>query len=152
MPAKIAILAGTIIQSMGQFDGIATIGTAFGGIPNKLPTFQLPNITTSRIIELIGPSFTIALLGAIESLLSAVIADEMANTKHNANQELIGQGIANILTPLFSGFAATGAIARTATNVKNGGTSDVLLKSVYQSQISGAGNTMKMKVGNVDSQ
>ena len=75
------------------------------------------------MIELIGPAFTIAMLGAIESLLSAVVADGMAGTRHDSNQELIGQGIANIVTPLFGGFAATGAIARTATNVRNGGTS-----------------------------
>ena len=70
-----------------------------------------------------GPAFTIALLGAIESLLSAVVADGMAGTRHDSNQELIGQGIANIVAPLFGGFAATGAIARTATNIRNGATS-----------------------------
>ena len=75
------------------------------------------------MITLIGPAFTIAMLGAIESLLSAVVADGMAGTRHDSNQELIGQGIANILAPLFGGFAATGAIARTATNIRNGGTS-----------------------------
>ena len=74
-------------------------------------------------IELLGPAFTIAMLGAIESLLSAVVADGMAGTRHDSNQELIGQGIANLAAPLFGGFAATGAIARTATNVRNGGTS-----------------------------
>jgi SulP family sulfate permease len=75
------------------------------------------------VVTLIGPAFTIALLGAIESLLSAVVADGMSGTRHDSNQELIGQGIANILSPLFGGFAATGAIARTATNIRNGGTS-----------------------------
>jgi SulP family sulfate permease len=75
------------------------------------------------VIELIGPAFAIAMLGAIESLLSAVVADGMAGTRHDSNQELIGQGVANMLAPLFGGFAATGAIARTATNVRNGGTS-----------------------------
>jgi sulfate permease, SulP family len=74
-------------------------------------------------VTLIGPAFTIALLGAIESLLSAVVADGMSGTRHDSNQELIGQGVANIVTPLFGGFAATGAIARTATNIRNGGTS-----------------------------
>ena len=75
------------------------------------------------MIELLGPAFAIAMLGAIESLLSAVVADGMAGTRHDSNQELIGQGIANIAAPLFGGFAATGAIARTATNIRNGGNS-----------------------------
>jgi sulfate permease, SulP family len=76
-------------------------------------------------VQLIGPAFTIALLGAIESLLSATVADGMANTQHDSNQELIGQGIGNILSPLFGGFAATGAIARTATNIRNGANSPI---------------------------
>ncbi len=83
----------------------------------------LPDITLARVLELAGPAFTIAMLGAIESLLSAVVADGMAGTRHDSNQELVGQGIANILAPLFGGFAATGAIARTATNIRNGGNS-----------------------------
>jgi SulP family sulfate permease len=83
----------------------------------------VPHVTASRVIELLGPAFAIAMLGAIESLLSAVVADGMAGTRHNSNQELVGQGIANIAAPLFGGFAATGAIARTATNIRNGGTS-----------------------------
>jgi SulP family sulfate permease len=83
--------------------------------------FSSSNPSFSEVIELIGPAFTIALLGGIESLLSAVVADGMMGTRHNSNQELIGQGLANIVCPLFGGFAATGAIARTATNVRNGG-------------------------------
>jgi SulP family sulfate permease len=79
-------------------------------------------MTVSQVLSLVGPAFTIAMLGAIESLLSAVVADRMAGTRHNSNQELVGQGVANIVTPLFGGFAATGAIARTATNIRNGGT------------------------------
>src|SRR3546814_12748453 len=75
------------------------------------------------VVLLLPSAFTIAMLGAIESLLSAVVADGMAGTKHDSNQELVGQGIANILSPLFGGIAATGAIARTATNIRNGGTS-----------------------------
>jgi SulP family sulfate permease len=75
------------------------------------------------MVQLIGPAFTIAMLGAIESLLSAVVADGMAGTRHDSNQELIGQGLANIIAPLLGGFAATGAIARTATNIRNGGNS-----------------------------
>ena len=119
----VAMIAVTLIQSLFHFDGVATIGSAFGGIPQGLPSIGLPAITLPRIIELIGPAFTIAVLGTIESLLSAVVADGMAGTKHNSNQELIGQGIANIVTPFFGGFAATGAIARTATNIRNGGNS-----------------------------
>lgn len=119
----IALLAGTLLQVSFQFTSVETIGSAFGGIPVGLPSLQIPPFTMTTIIELIGPAFTIAMLGAIESLLSAVVADSMANTKHNSNQELVGQGLANIVTPLFGGFAATGAIARTATNIKNGGTS-----------------------------
>ncbi|WP_268247098.1 SulP family inorganic anion transporter, partial [Jeongeupia chitinilytica] len=99
-----------------------TIGSAFGGIPQQLPRPHLPELSFARVLELIGPAFTIAMLGAIESLLSAVVADGMAGTRHDSNQELIGQGIANIAAPLFGGFAATGAIARTATNIRNGGT------------------------------
>jgi sulfate permease, SulP family len=119
----VGLLVATVIQSTMQLPGVATIGTAFGGVPAGLPSLQLPEITASRVIELIGPAFAIAMLGAIESLLSAVVADGMAGTRHDSNQELIGQGIANIVAPLFGGFAATGAIARTATNVRNGGTS-----------------------------
>jgi SulP family sulfate permease len=119
----IALLAATGLQTYFQLDGVATIGSAFGEIPKGLPAFHIPHFTTDKIIELMGPAFAIALLGAIESLLSAIVADGMAGTKHQSNQELIGQGLANIAAPLFGGFAATGAIARTATNVRNGGNS-----------------------------
>jgi SulP family sulfate permease len=119
----IAMVAVTLVQYFGAFPGVATIGTAFGGIPSSLPGFHVPSMTYAQVVELIGPAFTIALLGAIESLLSAVVADGMTCTKHNSNQELIGQGAANILSPIFGGFAATGAIARTATNIRNGATS-----------------------------
>jgi len=119
----VALVFATGLQAMFHFDGLATIGSAFGGIPLGLPSAYIPDITASRVIELIGPAFTIAMLGAIESLLSAVVADGMTGTRHNSNQELIGQGIANMAAPLFGGFAATGAIARTATNIRNGGTS-----------------------------
>jgi sulfate permease, SulP family len=119
----IAMAVATAIQSTFHFEGVATIGSAFGGIPQGLPVLGLPEITLSRVIDLIGPAFTIAMLGAIESLLSATVADGMAGTKHDSNQELIGQGVANLVTPLFGGFAATGAIARTATNIRNGATS-----------------------------
>ena len=119
----VALVVASALQAIFHFDGVRTIGSAFGGIPQGLPTLQLPQVTASEVIALIGPAFTIAMLGAIESLLSAVVADGMAGTHHNSNQELVGQGIANIVVPLFGGIAATGAIARTATNIRNGGTS-----------------------------
>lgn len=119
----VAMVAATLFQALFKFDGVATIGTAFGGIPQELPSFALPHVTAARVLELVGPAFAIAMLGAIESLLSAVVVDGMAGTKHDSNQELVGQGLANLAAPLFGGFAATGAIARTATNFRNGGTS-----------------------------
>lgn len=119
----VAMIVVTLLQMILQLPGVATIGSAFGGIPTGLPTFVVPEMSVPQIIILIGPAFTIAMLGAIEALLSAVVADGMAGTKHDSNQELIGQGLANIVTPFFGGFAATGAIARTATNIRNGATS-----------------------------
>jgi len=119
----IAMTVATLLQTVLHLPGVATLGSAFGGIPQGLPRFALPDLNPSHVITLIGPAFTIALLGAIESLLSAVVADGMAGTRHDSNQELIGQGIANILCPMLGGFAATGAIARTATNIRNGGNS-----------------------------
>ncbi|MBK9250936.1 MAG: STAS domain-containing protein [Proteobacteria bacterium] len=121
----VAMLLATGVQALWHFPTVATLGSAFGGIPRALPGLSLPDITLGEALQLIGPAFAIALLGAIESLLTAVVADGMAGTKHDSNQELIGQGIANLLTPLFGGFAATGAIARTATNIRNGATSPV---------------------------
>ena len=119
----VATVAATLLSQVLHLQGVATIGSVFGGIPQGLPTLALPALGFAEILRLIGPAFTIALLGAIESLLSAVVADGMAGTRHDANQELIGQGVANLLTPLFGGFAATGAIARTATNIRHGGDS-----------------------------
>ncbi len=119
----VAMVSATVIQALFEFKGVATIGSAFGGIPQSLPKFEFIPIHFSQALQLIGPAFTIALLGAIESLLSAVVADSMSGTKHDSNQELVGQGIANIFSPLFGGFASTGAIARTATNIQNGATS-----------------------------
>ena len=119
----VALVVITLLQIVFQFEGVATIGTAFGGIPEGLPSLQWPKISPDRIIELIQPAIAIALLGAIESLLSAVVADGMTNSQHDSNQELIGQGLANIVAPLFGGFAATGALARTATNIRHGGNS-----------------------------
>lgn len=119
----LALVVATGLQAYFHFDGVATIGSAFGGIPQGLPSLHWPTLTSSRLAELLSPAFAIAMLGAIESLLSAVVADGMAGTRHNSNQELIGQGLANIVAPLLGGFAATGAIARTATNIRNGGSS-----------------------------
>lgn len=129
----IAMVVVTLIQSGFQFKSVATLGSTFGAIPQTLPQIHLPDFTFNRTLELIGPAFTIALLGAIESLLSATAADGLAGTRHYSNQELIGQGIANVFTPLFGGFAATGAIARTATNIRNGGNSPIaaIMHSVF---------------------
>ena len=100
---------------------VETIGTRFGELPHTLPMPSFPSISFGAVQRLIQPAFAIALLGAIESLLSAVVADGMIGSKHRSNTELIGQGIANIASGLFGGIPATGAIARTATNIKNGG-------------------------------
>ena len=129
----IALIVVTAVQAVFHFKGVATIGSAFGAIPRGLPAFSIPSLDLARILSLVGPAFTIALLGAIESLLSAVVADGMTGTRHDSNQELIGQGIANIVAPLFGGFAATGAIARTATNIRNGATSPLagIVHSVF---------------------
>lgn len=124
VPAPIvAMVIATIIQAIYQFPSVLTIGSAFGGIPQGLPEFSIPVLSLDKILTLIGPAFTIAMLGAIESLLSAVVADGMSGTKHESNTELFGQGLANIFAPLFGGIASTGAIARTATNIRQGGNS-----------------------------
>ena len=119
----IAMLVAMGVQAYAQFAGVATVGSAFGGIPRALPGLSWPDVSLSDLLHLVGPAFAIALLGAIESLLTAVVADGMTGGRHDSNQELIGQGAANIIVPLFGGFAATGAIARTATSIRNGATS-----------------------------
>ncbi|WP_338450735.1 sulfate permease [Niallia oryzisoli] len=119
------LLLSTIVAAFLYPGQVATIGTAYGEIPNSLPSISLPQVDFRTIQQLIGPALVIALLGGIESLLSAVVADGMTNTRHNSNKELLGQGIANIVTPLFGGIPATGAIARTATNIKNGAASPI---------------------------
>jgi sulfate permease, SulP family len=118
----LAMLAATAATMALAPQGVATIESTFGAIPRALPQLQLPAMSFDQVILLLPSAFTIAMLGAIESLLSAVVADGMAGTRHDSNQELVGQGVANILSPLFGGIAATGAIARTATNIRNGGT------------------------------
>ncbi len=99
---------------------VETIGTRFGGIPSGLPHLVIPKFRSDLIHGLLGPAVTVAMLGAIESLMSAVVADRMSGDRHNPNVELIGQGIANIASPMFGGLPATGAIARTATNIRAG--------------------------------
>lgn len=124
IPSPLVALVGvTVAQSLLQIEGVATIGTAFGGVPTGLPALALPNVSFATVVELLRPAFAIALLGAVESLLSATVADGMIATHHDSNQELIGQGIGNMAAALFGGFAATGAIARTATSVRHGGDS-----------------------------
>lgn len=121
--ALIGIIVSSVVTVFFLQGHVATIGSTYGAIPNTLPEFRIPEITLERIYMLIGPAFVIAMLGGIESLLSAVVADGMTNSKHNSNRELLGQGIANIVTPFFGGIPATGAIARTATNIKSGAVS-----------------------------
>ncbi len=104
---------------------VETIGSRFNGIPQELPAIGLPELSLATLGKLISPALTIALLGAIESLLSARVADSAIDDRHDPNQELIAQGLANLVAPLFGGFAATGAIARTATNVRTGGRTPV---------------------------
>jgi SulP family sulfate permease len=104
---------------------VETIGTRFNGIPSGLPHLVMPKFRIDLIHGLLGPAFTVAMLGAIESLMSAVVSDRMSNDRHNPNVELIGQGVANIFSPLFGGLPATGAIARTATNIRSGAQSPV---------------------------
>ena len=119
----VAMVAATLLQAAWGSPSVATLGSTFGELPRGLPVFTLPSLSLHDVIPLVGPAFAIAMLGAIESLLCAVVADGMAGTRHDPNQELIGQGIANLVVPLFGGFAATGAIARTATNLRNGANS-----------------------------
>ena len=120
----IALIATTLLVQWLHLS-VPTIGSRFGAISATFPAFNLPHLAWSQVQALIAPACTIALLGAIESLLSAVVADGMIGSRHRSNVELVAQGIANVVTPLFGGIPATGAIARTATNVKNGGRTPV---------------------------
>jgi SulP family sulfate permease len=120
----VALVAGTGICAALHLP-LATIGSKFGAIPQGLPHFSMLSIDFNHLSDLLSPAFTIALLGAIESLLCAVVADAMTNDKHDANQELMGQGIANMLVPFFGGIPVTGAVARTATSISNGGRTPV---------------------------
>lgn len=115
----IALFAGTAVAYFAKLP-VDTIGTRFGGIPQTLPQFHIPEFKPELIPALFPSALTVALLGAIESLLCAVVADRMTKDRHNPNVELIGQGVANLVSPLFGGLPATGAIARTATSIRSG--------------------------------
>jgi SulP family sulfate permease len=120
----VALLLATIVVQVFHIP-VETIGSRFGRVPHSLPMPHPPHVTWQMITGLVSPAITIALLGAIESLLSAVVADGMLRTRHRSNMELIAQGAANIFSPMFGGIPVTGAIARTATNIKNGGRTPV---------------------------
>ena len=115
----LALLGGTAMVALSGLD-VETIGSRFGGIPGGLPQVQIPRFEAALIPVLLRPALTVALLGAIESLMSAVVADRMSGDRHNPNVELVAQGIANVASPVFGGLPATGAIARTATNIRSG--------------------------------
>ncbi|HKY02612.1 MAG TPA: SulP family inorganic anion transporter [Burkholderiales bacterium] len=120
----IVLILGTLAVAMFNIP-VETIGSRFGGIPRDLPEFVLPEFEWKTVQHLFGPIITIAILGAIESLLCARVADSMIGDRHDPNQELMAQGIANVAAPLFGGLCATGTIARTATNVRAGATSPI---------------------------
>ena len=120
----VALIVTTVLVQVLHLP-VETIGARFGAIHAGLPRPQLPHVTIPLLGVLVGPALTIALLAAIESLLSAVVADGMIGGRHRSNMELVAQGVANIVSPIFGGMPATGAIARTATNVKNGGRTPV---------------------------
>ena len=115
----VALFAGTALVVLFKLP-VETIGTRFGGIPSGFPGMKIPQFRPDLLRPLISPAITVAMLGAIESLMTAVVSDRMSGTKHNPNVELVGQGVANIMSPLFGGLPATGAIARTATNIRSG--------------------------------
>jgi len=115
----VALFAGTALVMILKLP-VETIGTRFGGIPSGIPSIKIPHFHFDLLRPLISPAITVAMLGAIEALMSAVVSDRMSGNKHNPNVELVGQGIANIFSPLFGGLPATGAIARTATNIRSG--------------------------------
>ncbi len=115
----VGLVAGTTLAWALNLP-IETVGSRFGGVPSGMPAFHIPAFHPSLILTLLSPAVTVAMLGAIESLMSAVVADRMSGDRHNPNVELVAQGVANILSPMFGGLPATGAIARTATNVRSG--------------------------------
>ena len=120
VPGPIVAMLGATVTAFLLKWPVETIGSRFGGIPSGPPHLEIPRFRADLIHGLLGPAFTVAMLGAIESLMSAVVSDRMSNDRHNPNVELIGQGVANIVSPMFGGLPATGAIARTATNIRSG--------------------------------
>ncbi|WP_296873029.1 SulP family inorganic anion transporter [Tibeticola sp.] len=120
----VALVAATAATSLFGLD-VETIGSRFGGIPSGLPAFAWPDFSWASAKHLLMPTLTLAMLGAIESLLCARVADGMADSRHDPNQELMAQGVANFVTPFFGGMPATGTIARTVTNIKSGASSPV---------------------------
>ena len=120
----VALFVGTIGAILLKLP-VETVGSRFGGIPSGLPHLEIPPFHWRIVPELLGPALTVTMLGAIESLMSAVVSDRMSGDKHNPNVELVGQGIANFVSPMFGGLPATGAIARTATNIRSGAQSPV---------------------------
>lgn len=134
MPGSLAgLIISTLVATLFFPNDVSTIASTFGGIPGSLPHIKIPDVTLDRLQQLLQPALTIAILGSIESLMSAVVADGMTGTRHNSNRELIGQGIANMITPLFGGIPATGAIARTATNIKSGAVThySVIISAIF---------------------
>ena len=126
MPGPIVALVTLTLVSWGFELPVETIGTRFGGIPEGLPGFALPDFSWETVKQLVTPTLTIALLGAIESLLCARVSDQLSDQpRHDPNQELMAQGIANVVTPFFGGMPATGTIARTVTNIRSGGSSPI---------------------------
>ncbi|UOY86879.1 SulP family inorganic anion transporter [Bacillus glycinifermentans] len=126
VPGALAgLLVSTLMATTLFPEQVVTIGSAYGEIPRNLPSFQFPELSLEKIVYLLPPALAIAMLGGIESLLSAMVADNMKGTRHDSNKELVGQGIANMAAPLFGGIPATGAIARTATNIRTGAASPV---------------------------
>lgn len=120
----VAVVAGTVFVALAGWP-VETIASKFGGIPSGLPEVALPQFDWRALDELIAPAFTIATLGSIESLLSAVVADGLIDDRHDSNQEMMAQGVANFVVPFFGGIPVTGVIARTATNIRNGANSPV---------------------------
>ncbi|MEZ4387263.1 MAG: SulP family inorganic anion transporter [Candidatus Krumholzibacteriia bacterium] len=120
----VAIVATTVVVHLAGLP-VETIGSRFGAVPTSLPAPRLPELSWTLISQLFSPALAIALLAGIESLLSAVVADGMTSRRHRSDMEIVAQGIANLASPLFGGIPATGAIARTATNIKNGGRTPV---------------------------
>ncbi len=125
VPASIIAVIVCTVAAVAFHLPVETIGSKFGGIPGGLPPFHIPDFHTEHILPLLPSAFTVALLAALESMLSAVVADGMTGDRHNPNVELVAQGIANIASPVFGGIPATGAIARTATNIRAGARSPV---------------------------